>query len=238
MVDHGNSQLREAIHWSGSSLSTLTVGYIRSRLPFTQTLIDSHLIVCCFLLLLLPDLHILFKCGSWLIFSVATIAVSRWTHMCLRRCCVSLSGALRDAPVVRLDSARIAPEGSVMGAMACCCRNVRNMITKRSGKCLRLYNELQVKMESVTANLHIQFKLNPAAYSSRGLQRSRDLSKLVQCCLFVYSDTLRWTTGDISCLIDINRTFFKRKDVCWCLSQDIAVILQEPHANYQVIIYY
>jgi hypothetical protein len=116
-----------------------------------------------------------------------------------------------------------------------CCRNMKSMITKGSGNCWRLYSELQVKMEWVTANLHVQFKLNSAAYSCRGFQQSRDFSKLVQCYLFAYRYISRWTTADISCLIDIKRSFFEGKDVWWCLSQDIARILHESHANYQVI---
>jgi len=101
---------------------------------FTQIWIDSHPITCCFLFLLLPVLSNFFKCASWVIFSVATIALSRWTNWCLRCCSVSPRGALREAPVVRLDSAPIAPGGIVLRAMACCCRNVRKMLTKRSGK--------------------------------------------------------------------------------------------------------
>ena len=169
---------------------------------------------------------------------VATIAASRWTNWSLHCCGVSPSGWLCEAPVFRLDSAPIAAGGSVWGAMACCCRNVRMMITKRSGKCWRLYSELQVKMESVTANLHVQFKLTPAAYSCWGFLRSRDFSQSVLLCLLVYRDTSRWTKADIAWLIDIKRWFFEGKDVWRCLSQDIAGILHESHANYQLIIYY
>jgi len=122
--------------------------------------------------------------------------------------------------------------------MACFCRNLRKIITKRSGKCWRLYSELQVKMEWVTAYLHVQCRPNPVAYSSRGWQWSRDFSQSVRHCLLVYRDTSRRTTADISCLIDITRSFFDGKDIWWCLSQDIAGILHESHANYQVIINY
>jgi len=62
-------------------------------------------------------------------------------------------------------------------------------------------------------------------------------SKSVQCCLFVCRDISWWTTADITFLIDINRTFFDEKDIWWCLSQDIAGILHESHANNQVILY-
>jgi len=62
-------------------------------------------------------------------------------------------------------------------------------------------------------------------------------SKLVQCCVYVYSHTLWWTKADISCLIDIKRTFSDWKDVWRCLSQDIAGILHESHADHQVMVY-
>jgi len=203
LVDHGDLPLRDAMNWSRSSLHMPVVRYIRSWPSSTQIWIDSHPITCCILFFLLPVVRTYFKCASWGIFSVATIAESRWTHWCLRCCCVSPSGSMCEVPVVRLDSAPIALGGSVSGAMACCCRNVRKMITKRSGKCWRLYSELQVKMEWVAANLHVQLRLNPAAYSCRGFQQSRNFSQSVRRCLLDYRDTSRWTTADISCLIDI-----------------------------------
>jgi len=238
LVDHGDSPLQEAMNWSRSSLRTPAVRHILSWPSSIQIWIDSHPIACCFLFFLLPVLRTFFKCASWVIVSVATIAASRWTNWCLHCCGVSQSGSLCEAPVVRLDSARIAPGGSVSGAMACCCRNLRKMITKRSGKCIRLYSELQVKMEWVTANLHVQLKLNPASYNCRGFQRSCDFSQSVRRCMLVYRDTSRWTTADISCLIDIKSSFFDGNDVWRWFSQDIAGMLHESHANYQVIIYY
>jgi len=179
-VDLGGLLLQEVINLSRSSLHTPAVRYIVSWPSSTLTWIDSHLIARCFLFLLVPVLHTVFKCASWAIFSVATIAASQWTNWCLRCCSVSTGGVLLKAPVVRLDSAPSAPGWSVSGAMACCCGNVRKMITKRSGKCWRLYRELQVKMEWVTVNLHLQFKLSPAGYSCttdscRGFQLSGDL---------------------------------------------------------------
>ena len=57
----------------------------------------------------------------------------------------------------------------------CCCRMVRKMITNRSERSWRFYSQLQVQMERLTANLHLQFKLNPAGYRCRAFQRSRNL---------------------------------------------------------------
>ena len=66
---------------------------------------------------------------------MATIAALRWTNWCRCCCCVSLSGACIEAPVVQLDSAPIAPGVSGSGAMAGSCRKVRKMMMKRSVKC-------------------------------------------------------------------------------------------------------
>jgi hypothetical protein len=127
--------LREVINWSHSSLRTRAVRYILISPSSTQICIDSHLIACCFLFLLLPVVGTFFQCASRVIFLVATHAALWWTNWCLRCCCVSLRGALLETPVVRLDSTRSAPRGTVSGAMACGCRNVRRMITERICKC-------------------------------------------------------------------------------------------------------
>jgi hypothetical protein len=210
--------LREAINWSCSSPNTPAGRCILNWQWSTQLWIDSPPIAGCFIFSLLPVLRALFKWVSWVIFSVATIAASCWTNWCLRCCCVSPSGTLLEVPVIRPDSTPIAPGGTVSGAIACGCRILRKIITKRSGKCGRLYSEQQVKMEWVTANLHVQFKLNTAvyrctAYSGRGFQWSQDFSRSVQCCLFIYKDTSWWITADNACLINIQWTFCDGKDV-------------------------
>jgi len=100
--------------------------------------------------------------------------------------CVSPSGALHEAPVVRLDLAPIAPEGSVSGAMACFCRNVRKMITKRSGKCIVSYkskwNEWQptCTFNSSWVLLHIG-ALRIAAGDSNGCAISVSRSDVFFC---------------------------------------------------------
>jgi len=167
--------LLAVINWSHRSLRTAAVYYIVSWPPFTSIWSYSYLIACCFLFLRLPVLYTVFECAYWVICWVAAIAASRWTNLCLRCRSVSLGGAWVEAPVVRLDSDSIAPGSCVSAAMTCCGGKVRKMITKRSGNSWRLYSYLQVKMKWVTANMHFQFKLNPAAYSCRGFQWSCDL---------------------------------------------------------------
>jgi len=60
-------------------------------------------------------------------------------------------------------------------------------------------------------------------------------SESVRWCVFVCRDILWWTTDNISFLIHIKRTFFDGKNICWCLSQDIAWILHESHANHPIL---
>jgi len=182
--DHGGLVLLKAMNWSRCCLRNPAEGYIPRWSSSPPIWIDSHLRSCCFLFLRLPVLLIFFKLASRIILSVAAIAAWRWTNWWLRYCWFWLSGGLLEASVVRLHFAPIAPIGSVSGAMACSWRNMRKMITKRSGKCCRLYSELQFKMEWVTAKLHFQLKLNPAeyiysAYSCQGYQRSCNSSKSV-----------------------------------------------------------
>jgi len=134
LVDHWGSPLRAVLNWSRSPLRTPASRYTVSWPSPASLWIDSHPIACSFLFLLLLVLRNIFKCGSTVIISVATIAASRWTYWCLHCCCVPPCGALFEAPVVQLDSASIAPGWSISGAMTCCCGMVRKMITKRSGK--------------------------------------------------------------------------------------------------------
>jgi len=92
-VDKGLCQdwgflLGAAINWSRSFLRTPAVHDIVSCPPSTPIWSYSHPIAYCFLSLLLLALHIVLKCASWVIFSVATIAASWWTNWCLYCCCV------------------------------------------------------------------------------------------------------------------------------------------------------
>jgi len=93
---------------------------------------------------------------------------------------------------------------------------VRKMIMK-SGKSWGIYSKLQVTMEWMTVNLHVLLNFYPTAYSCK-LQEIRTVlrfavSRSDVVCFYVYRDTLKWTTADISCLIDIKRKFFNGKDV-------------------------
>ena len=180
LVDHGGFPLRAVMNWSLSSLATPAGHCTVSWRSSTSIWIDSHLIAFCFLSLLLPVICTMFKCASCFVFSVATIAASRWTHWCLRYCSVSLGGALFEEPVIQLYWASFGPGWCISGAMTCCCGMVSKMMTNRWRKSRRRYRQLQVKMERVTANLHSHFKLDPAVYSCtadscRGFQQSRNL---------------------------------------------------------------
>jgi len=96
-------------------------------------------------------------------------------------------------------------------------------------------------MEGVTVDVHILLKFHPATCSCK-LQVIATLlwfaiSQSDVVGLFVCRNTLKWTTADISCLIDIKSKCWDEKDVWWCLSQHIAGILHETHANYHIMMY-
>jgi len=55
--------------------------------------------------------------------------------------------------------------------------------------------------------------------------------------MFVYSDTFKCMTAEISLMLHINRTFFDRKDFWWCSSQEITGILHKTNAKSWVILY-
>ena len=103
-VDDGDLPLRAAIISSQRSQHTPAVQCILSWPPCTSIWRYTHQITCCCILLLYQGLHTLFKCGSWVIFSLTAIAVLRWRNWCLQCCCVSARGALDEAPVIQLDS--------------------------------------------------------------------------------------------------------------------------------------
>jgi len=134
LVDHGGYPLLVARNWSLSSLRRPAACYIISWRSSTLIRLYSHLIVCWFLLLLLPVIQKVFDCWSWVMFSVAAFAESRWAKWCLRCSWVSAGGWLEEAPVVLLDSVPCSTCWGVCGTMICCSGSEEMMITKRSGK--------------------------------------------------------------------------------------------------------
>jgi len=120
-INHGGFPLRAARYWSCSSLRIPAVHYSINWQPSTIIWTYSHPIVCCFLFILLLVLRTIFKCASWVMFSVATLAASQCTNWCLRRCCVPWSDALNEAPVVSLDSDLLSPVWGVCVVMTCWC---------------------------------------------------------------------------------------------------------------------
>jgi len=102
------------------------------------------------------------NCVTWVIY-----AASRSTNGCLHCCCVLVGGALVEAPVIRLDSDPLAPCRGVVEPWFAVVEKGTKMITERSGKSWRIYSQLQVEMERVTAKLHELPKLDHAAHCGR-----------------------------------------------------------------------
>jgi hypothetical protein len=97
-VDHGGFPLRATINSLCNSQQTPAVRYTLNCPPFASLWIYLHPTACGFLFLLLPVLRTIFKCASWGICSVAASAVSQWTNLCLRSCCVPRIAVFDVAP--------------------------------------------------------------------------------------------------------------------------------------------
>jgi len=190
LVDHGGFPLQAMIHCSRSSLCTLAEHHIGSWPSSTSIWIDSHPIAYFFSFLLHLVLRTVFKCVAWVIFSVATIAASRWTNHCLCCCCVSPVGALVVVPVVRLDSAPIAPGWSVSVAMTCSCGKVRKMITKEVGSPEDYIVSYKLKWNEwqptcIFNSSWILVHIAPLRRDAGDSKGPAMCSMSVRCCLFV-----------------------------------------------------
>jgi len=75
-VNHGGFSLRAVKYWSRSSLRIPAAHYSINWWPCTMIWTYSPVIACCFLFVLHPVLQTVFKCASWVMFSVATLAAS------------------------------------------------------------------------------------------------------------------------------------------------------------------
>jgi len=120
-VDPGGFTLRAAMNSWRSSLRTPAVGYKINWPPFATIRIYSHPTACCFMFLLLPVLRTIFKCASWVICLVGTLAALRWTDMCLRSCCVRRSFVFDVAPANLLIFVQLSPGGGGCVSIMCWC---------------------------------------------------------------------------------------------------------------------
>ena len=116
---HGGFPLWAAINWSHSSLQTPPVCCTINCRPFTMIWIHSHPTACCFSLLLLPVLGMIFECASWVISLVAALAASGWPTWCLLSCCVPIIAVLDVAPANRLDWDLLPPGWGGCVSMIC-----------------------------------------------------------------------------------------------------------------------
>ena len=138
LVDHGGISLRAAINWSRSSWRTSAIWYMINWRPLTTVWMYSHPSACCFLFVLLPVLGTIFNCASWVIFSVAALAVSCWTNWCLHYCCVPLSDVFDEAPANRLDWNLLRPGWGGCVSMISWCRIGSEDDNKKKWEFLRI----------------------------------------------------------------------------------------------------
>jgi len=178
-IHHGGLPLDTSINWSCSSQRSPALYYIISWRPSTSIPIYWHPIMCWFVFLLLSVLRTIFNCAFRVIFSVAAFAASQWTKWCLRCHCVSAGDVLENVPIVLLDSDPLVSCCAFSWSMICLGRCeekddnkkkwevLRKMIIKRSGKSWAIYSKPHIKIDWVTAILHVLRKMNSAAHSSR-----------------------------------------------------------------------
>jgi len=121
LVDHGGVPLRAAMNLLCRSLRTPAVGYTVNWLPFASIRIYSHRTTCCFLFLLLPVLRTIYKCASWVICLVATLAASQWTNLCLGSCCVPRISVFDVAPANLPVFDLLSPGGGGCVSIMCWC---------------------------------------------------------------------------------------------------------------------
>jgi hypothetical protein len=120
-VDYGGFPLLAAINWSSSFQCTPAVYYTVNWLPFTIVWIYSHWTACCFIIVLLSVLMMIFKCASRVISLVGAMTASWWTNWCLRSGCVTITDVLDKAPVNRPDLDPLGPGWGGCESMICCC---------------------------------------------------------------------------------------------------------------------
>jgi len=226
LVDHSDCPLQEAINWLRSSLCTPAVRCIVSWPSSKPIWIDSHLIACCFLFFLLPVLGTVLNLhpGPYI----------RWLQ--LQRCS-RLTGVC-----VATDSHRVAhwSKRLLFGSIRLQLHLVEVFLEpwlavverwgRLSWKEVESPDDYIVSYKSKWNDWQPTWSINSSwillriaalHIAARHYNGPTICSKSVRCCLFVYRDTSWWTTADISCLIDIKRTFFDGKDSWCCLSQDI-----------------
>jgi len=117
LVDHGGFPLLVEIDWSRSPHRKPATWYAVHWQPMTPVWIYSHETAYFILFVLLPVLWTIFKCASWVIFSVAALAASRKTTWCLRSCWLPIRDIFYEAP----DSHPLRPGLGGCVSMICWC---------------------------------------------------------------------------------------------------------------------
>ena len=240
LVDHGRFSFQPAIYCSCTSLHTSAVHYTVNWRPFPLIWIYSYPTARYVLFLLLQVLWTTSRCASWVIFLVAVLAASRWTNRCLRSWCVPISEVFDVVSDNPLDSDPLTP--GRWGGVSVIHWGGIGQEDDHEKKWEVLGTELLASCQNgISSSQHVLYTQDESCCAWLQVARVCNCpvicNKLVWCCLFVYRDKLWSTTAEIAWLWDINRTLFKGKNVCWCLSQIFPGILHETDANNQVMLY-
>ena len=169
-----------------------------------------------------------FKCVSWVIFSLASLAAWQWTNWCLWSRCVPSSDVFNEEPVYGLASAPSPPGWGGCEPRICRCGIWEEDDNDNTWEVLRIiwWAPSQNRVSSSQLVYYTQHESCCMWLRIAGVSHSLKIcNQSVRCCLFVSRDKLGRMTAEISWLSDIHSTIFEGKDVCWCLSQIIPRII-------------
>jgi len=207
-VDHRGFLLRAALNSLRSSLWTPAVGYSVNWLPFASIRIYSHPTVCYFLFLLLPVLRMIFKCASWVICLVATLAASQWTNLCLYSCCVPRISVFDVAPANLPVFDMLSPGWGGCVSIMCWCGIGEEDDNERKWEALRT-KYLASCQNGTSSSQHDRYAHDESYWvwlQVTGVShRPTICNQSVWCCLFDNRDQLRYTIAEIAQLLDIDR---------------------------------
>ena len=198
------------INSSQSFLRTPAVHYILSWQPSIWMWRLLQPIACCCLLFLHPVQGLFLKCSSWHIAQWVQLQhCSGQTGVCAVAECYPGAHRMKHPPFGSIEIVSHRTEVFLERWLAFV-EKVRKMIMK-TGKFWGIYRKLQVTKEWLIVKFHRLLKVYLAANCGK-LQAIPTVpwfavSKADDICLFVCRDTLKWTTADILCLIDIKKKF-------------------------------
>jgi len=174
------------------------------------------------------------------IYSVAALIASRWTDWCLRSCSFPMSVVFDEAPANWQGMDLLSPGWGGCVSVIGWCGIGEEDDNEKKWEVLRIIH-LASGENGRSSRQHVHYTQDESCCIKLQVvevSHSPEMcNKLVRCCWFIHKDTFRCTTAEVGWLSALNRTLFKGKHFCWCLSQIIPRIIHETDANNRVILY-